>query len=58
MPRLNIRKERESLARYSLSVYKNARRLGVAKDGLAGEYCFFPALLDDDKISIERGTPP
>ena len=42
----------------TLSVYKNGRRLGVAKDGLAGEYCFFSALYHDAEISIERGTPP
>jgi len=42
----------------SLSVYKNGRNLGVAKDGLAGEYCFFLALCEDGEISIERETPP
>ena len=41
----------------TLSVYKNGRRLGVAKDGLAGEYCFFSSLCDG-AISIQRKTPP
>ena len=42
----------------SLSVYKNGSRLGVAKNGLAGEYCFFAKLYAGAEISIERGTPP
>ena len=42
----------------SLSVYRNGRRLGVVKDGLAGEYCFFGTLYEDVELSIERGTPP
>ena len=41
----------------SLSVYKNGRRLGVAKDGLAGEYCFFSAL-SNGGVSIERESSP
>ena len=37
----------------TLTVYKNGDRLGVAKDGLAGEYCFFSALCNGC-VSIER----
>ncbi|EJK69294.1 hypothetical protein THAOC_09460 [Thalassiosira oceanica] len=42
----------------SLSVYKNGRFLAMAKDGLAGEYCFFSAMCDDSGVSIKRETPP
>ena len=42
----------------TLSVYKNGRKLVVAKDGLAGEYCFFAKLYAGGEISLERGTPP
>ena len=42
----------------TLAVYKNGRRLGVAKDGLAGEYCFFVTLWSEGEISVERGLPP
>ena len=44
----------------SLTVYKNGRRLGVAKNGLAGEYCFFTGLgaRGINEVSIKRGTPP
>jgi len=42
----------------SLSVYKNGRFLAMAKDGLAGEYCFFSAMCDYSGVSIERETPP
>ena len=46
------------LNRGTLTVYKDGRRLGVAKDGLAGEYCFFASLMGRDEVSIQRGTPP
>ena len=55
----------------TLSVCKNGRRLGVVKDGLAGEYCFYTSLRGrqirgnyeyylepGDEVSIERETPP
>ena len=46
------------LNRGTPTVYKNGRRLGVAKDGLAGQYCFFAAFSGGSEVSIERGTPP
>ena len=47
------------LNRGRLTVYKNGRRLGVAKAGLAGKYCFFTSLFGRrDEISIVRETPP
>ena len=46
------------LNRGTLTVYKNDRRLGVAKDGLAGEYSYFASLMGRNEVSIERGTPP
>ena len=42
----------------SLSVYKNDRKLGVAKDGLAGEYCFFGAMYNGVELRIKRESPP
>ena len=45
------------LNRGTLTVYKNGRRLRLAKDGLAGQYCFFAALSGGGEVSIERGTP-
>jgi len=41
----------------SLSVYKNGLSLGVTKDGLAGEYCFFSALYQGVELSIKRFDP-
>ena len=46
------------LNRGTLTLYKNSRRLRLAKDGLAGQYCFFTALSGGSEVSIERGTPP
>ena len=43
----------------TLAVYKNGRRLGVMKDGLSGEYCWFTSLLGCGcSVSVERGTLP
>lgn len=38
-----------------LSVYKNGRRLGTLKDGLAGVYCWIACLAGRGGVSIERG---
>ena len=38
----------------TLTVYKNGRRLGVMKDGLSGEYCWYTSIYS----SGERGTLP
>ena len=40
----------------TLTVYTNGRRLGVVKDGLSGEYCWYTSLCNDVTLSIERGT--
>ena len=43
----------------TLAVYKNGRRLGVMKNRLSGEYCWFTSLYRRDcSLSIERGTLP
>ena len=42
----------------TLSVYKNERKLGVMKRGLAGQYCWVVALLAGSKVTIKRGTVP
>ena len=41
----------------TLSVYKNERRLGVMKRGLAGHYCWAVAMLEGE-VAIKRGTVP
>ena len=43
----------------TLSVFKNGRRLGVMKDGLEGEYCWFVIVsLTDSTISMSKGRVP
>ena len=42
----------------TLSVFKNGRRLGVMKDGLGGEYCWFIALVSSCKVSMSKGRAP
>ena len=42
----------------ALSVYKNDRKLGVMKRGLAGHYCWFVAMSPGAQISVKRGTVP
>ena len=39
----------------TLSVFKNGRRLGVMKDGLGGEYCWFVTVYRSCTISISKG---
>ena len=39
----------------TLSVCQNGRRLGILKDGLAGEYCWTAGFWGDGDISIQRG---
>ena len=39
----------------TLSVFKNGRRLGVIKDGLGGEYCWFVSVWSACTISISKG---
>ena len=39
----------------TLSVYKNRRKLGVMKRGLAGHYCWFASLLPGRQVTIKRG---
>jgi len=42
----------------TLSVYKNGRKLGVMKSGLAGQYCWVAALFRGVDVTIKRGTVP
>ncbi|EJK76476.1 hypothetical protein THAOC_01761 [Thalassiosira oceanica] len=44
----------------TLTVYKNNRRLGMMKDELSGQYCWYVNLFNDsaDTVSIKRGTLP
>ena len=42
----------------TLSVYKNARKLGVMKRGLAGHYCWVVSLANETQVTIKRGTVP
>ena len=41
----------------TLSVYKNGRKLGVMKGGLAGHYCWVVSMLGA-QVTIKRGTVP
>lgn len=41
----------------TLTVYKNGRRLGVMKKGLAGEYCWYISMTSHgDTVSIDKGA--
>ena len=42
----------------TLSVYKNGRKLGVMKRGLAGHYCWVVSLREGTQVTIKRGTVP
>ena len=42
----------------TLSVFKNGRRLGVMKDGLNGEYCWFVTARSACMISMSKGRAP
>ena len=42
----------------TLSVYKNGRKLGVMKRGLAGPYCWVVSLFRGVQVTIKRGTIP
>ena len=43
----------------TLSVYKNGRKLGVMKRGLAGQYCWVVSLRSGgSQVTIKRGTVP
>ena len=42
----------------TLSVYKNGRKLGVMKRGLAGQYCWVVSLAVGTQVTIKRGTVP
>ena len=42
----------------TLSVYKNGRKLGVMKRGLAGPYCWVVSLYLGNQVTIKRGTIP
>ena len=42
----------------TLSVYKNGRKLGVMKRGLAGHYCWFVGMAKGNKVTIKRETLP
>ena len=42
----------------TLSVYKNGRKLGVMKRGLAGPYCWVVSMCKGEQVTIKRGTIP
>ena len=42
----------------TLSVYRNKRKLGVMKSGLAGTYCWVVSMHKSTQVSIKRGTIP
>jgi len=42
----------------TLTVYKNGRKLGVMKRGLAGPYCWVVSMRGLSSVSIKRGTIP
>jgi len=42
----------------TLTVYKNDRKLGVMKRGLAGPYCWVVSIHEDVQVTIKRGTIP
>ena len=42
----------------TLSVYKNGRKLGVMKRGLAGHYCWVVSMALGNKVTIKRGAVP
>jgi len=42
----------------TLSVYKNRRKLGVLKNGLAGPYCWAVSMFNGVTATIKRGTIP
>ena len=42
----------------TLTAYMNGRRLGVMKDGLSGEYCWYTSVCNRITVSIERGVLP
>ena len=42
----------------TLSVYKDGRKLGVMKSGLAGQYCWVASMWNGTSVSIKRGTIP
>ena len=41
----------------TLSLYQNGRSLGVLKDGLSGEYCWYARVLEKS-VTIKRGLAP
>ena len=41
-----------------LTVFKNNRFLGVMTNGLAGSYCWYTEVGDDDEVSNRGGTSP
>jgi len=42
----------------TLSVYKNGRRLGLMKRGLAGRYCWVVKVMRGTQVTIKRGPVP
>ena len=42
----------------TLSVFKNGRQLGVMKDGLGGECCWFVTVYRSCTITISKGQTP
>ena len=42
----------------TLSVYKNGRKLGAIKSGLAGHYCWVVSMTKHVRVSMKRGVMP
>ena len=42
----------------TLSVYKNGRKLGVMKRGLAGPYCWVATVQNESQVTMKRGAIP
>ena len=43
----------------NLTVYNNARKIGVIKDGFSGEYCWCASIWENgDSVRIENGQIP
>ena len=42
----------------TLTVYMNGTRLGIMKDGLTGEYCWYTGIANGAAVHIEKKTPP
>ena len=42
----------------TLTAYMNGTRLGIMKEGLTGEYCWYTRISNGAAVHIERKIPP